>query len=152
MLAAQEQNRCHPEYAPECADCLSGLFLLEGGVQMTVSVDLLRPDGQKACWVRIVGSKGSLEANPELGTVRLIRQGCDEVVRQVTAVAPPFYTAFLTAVTDSADFSELTTQGFRLTESVLTVERASTAGHFGLEVQQDRWGLGQASGKVPCSS
>jgi predicted dehydrogenase len=151
VLAAQEQNRCHPEYAPECADCLSGLFLLEGGVQMTVSVDLLRPDGQKAWgddWIRIVGSQGSLEANPELGTVRLIRQGCDEVVRQVTAEAPPFYTAFLTAVTAGADFSELTTQGFRLTESVLTAERASTAGHFGLEVQSDRWALGQASGKV----
>ena len=52
--------------AEGCADCLSGLFLLEGDVQMTVSIDLLRPDGQKAWgddWIRIVGSEGSLEAN-----------------------------------------------------------------------------------------
>ena len=78
MLAAQERNRFHPEYAPGCPDCLSGLFLLEGGVQMTVSVDLLRPDGQTSWgddWIRIVGSEGSLEANPALGTIRLIRKG-----------------------------------------------------------------------------
>tara|TARA_Y100000385_G_scaffold197799_1_gene204725 strand:+ start:12399 stop:14237 length:1839 start_codon:yes stop_codon:yes gene_type:complete len=150
VLAAQEQNRCHPEYAPDCADCMTGVFLLEGDVQMTVSVDLMRPDGQQAWgddWVRIVGSEGSLEANPELGTIRLIRKGQDEELRTVTAVAPAFYTAFLTAVTEGADFSELTTQGFRLTESVLTAERACKEGRYGLEMQQDRWALTLAKAK-----
>lgn len=143
VLAVQEQNRCHSEYAPGCADCMTGLFRLEGGVQMTVSVDLLRPDGQKAWgddWIRIVGSEGSLEANPQLGTIRLIRKG-EEELRKVTAVAPPFYTEFLSAVTEDTDFSELTTQGFRLTESVVAAERASTEGYFGLKLNQDRWAL-----------
>ena len=142
VLAAQEQNRFHPDYAPECADCLSGLFLLEGDVQMTVSVDLLRPDGQKAWgddWVRIVGSEGSLEANPELGTIRLILKGKDEELRKVTTVAPPFYTAFLGAVNAGADFSELTALGFQLTDSVLTAERASVEGLCGLEISPERW-------------
>ena len=142
VLAAQEQNRFHPEYAPECPDCLSGLFLLEGGVQMTVSIDLLRPDGQNAWgddWVRIVGSKGSLEANPALGTIRLILKGKEEELRKVKTVAPPFYTAFLDAVKTGADFSELTTLGFQLTDSALTADRASSEGLCGLEVDPSRW-------------
>jgi predicted dehydrogenase len=141
VLAAQEQNRFHPDYA-ECSDCLSGLFLLEGNVQMTVSVDLLRPDGQKAWgddWVRIVGSEGSLEANPELGTIRLILKGKDEELLKVTAIAPPFYTAFLDAVKMNADFSALTTLGFQLTDSALTAGRASVEGLCNLEVNPDRW-------------
>ena len=144
VLAAQEQNRFHPEYADGCADCLSGLFLLEGDVQMTVSIDLLRPDGQKAWgddWVRIVGSAGSLEANPELGTIRLIRKGYDEEVRKVTTIAPPFYTAFLDVVKTGADFSEITTLGFQLTDSALTARRASAEGLCGLIVRPDRWKL-----------
>ncbi len=144
VLAAQEQNRFHPDYAPGCPDCLSGLFLLEGGVQMTVSIDLLRPDGQKAWgddWIRVVGSEGSLEANPELGTIRLIRKGYDEELRTVTTVAPPFYTAFLDAVKTKADFSQLTALGFQLTDSVLTAERASVEVLCGLEVNPGRWVL-----------
>jgi len=144
VLAAQERNRFHPDYAPGCSDCLSGLFLLEGDVQMTVSIDLLRPNGQKAWgddWVRIVGSEGSLEANPELGTIRLILKGKDEELRNVTAVAPSFYTAFLDAVNANADFSKLTSLGFQLTDSVLTAERASVEGLYGLAVNPDRWKL-----------
>ena len=142
VLAAQEQNRFHPDYAPACSDCLSGLFLLEGGVQMTVSIDLLRPDGQKAWgddWIRIVGSEGSLEANPEQGKIRLIRKGHDEELRTVTSVAPPFYTNFLEAVKTGADFSKLTTLGFQLTDSALTAERASVEGLCGLAVNPSRW-------------
>jgi len=144
VLAAQEQNRFHPDYAPGCSDCLSGLFLLEGGVQMTVSVDLLRPDGQKSWgddWVRIVGSEGSLEANPELGTIRLIRKGHEEELRKVTTVAPPFYTAFLNAVKTDADFSELTTLGFQLTDSALAANRASAEGLYGLDLNPSQWKL-----------
>jgi predicted dehydrogenase len=144
VLAAQEQNRFHPDYDAGCPDCLSGLFLLEGGVQMTVSVDLLRPDGQTSWgddWIRIVGSEGSLEANPALGTIRLIRKGHEEEVRTVTAVAPPFYTAFLDAVKIGADFSELTTLGFQLTDSALTANRASVEGLCGLDVNPARWNI-----------
>jgi len=143
VLAAQEQNRFHPDYA-ECSDCLSGLFLLEGDLQMTVSVDLLRPDGQKEWgddWVRIVGSEGSLEANPALGTIRLIRKGHDEEFRTVTAVAPPFYTEFLDAVKTNTDFSALTTLGFQLTDSALTAGRASVEGLCGLVLNPARWNL-----------
>ena len=141
VLGAQEQNFFHPD-SSACSDCLSGLFLLEDDVQMTVSIDLLRPAGEKAWgddWVRVVGSDGSIEANPELGTVRLIRLGEPEELRTVTSVTPSFYTAFLDTVKTNADFSELTTLGFQLTDSVLTAERASVEGLYGLEVHPERW-------------
>jgi predicted dehydrogenase len=143
VLAAQERNRFHPD-CPDCSDCLSGLFLLEGDVQMTASIDLLRPDGQKEWgddWIRIVGSEGSLEANPGLGTIRLIRKGHDEEVRKVTFIAPPFYTVFLDAVKNNADFSAMTTLGFRLTDSALAAGRASVGGLCNLKVNPARWVL-----------
>ena len=144
VVAAQEKNGAHPDYAPGCSDCLTGLFLLEGDVQMTVSVDLLRPDGQPDWaddWIRIVGTEGCLEALPGHGTIRLIRKGQDEELRKVTAVAPPLYTRFLSAVTEGVDFSELTTQGFQLTDSALSASRASNEGVYALEVNPKRWEL-----------
>jgi predicted dehydrogenase len=142
VLAAQQRNRCHPDYAPGCPDCLSGLFLLEGDVQMTVSIDLLRPDGQASWgddWVRIVGSEGSLEANPALGTIRLIRKGRDEELRKVSAINVPFYTSFLDAVNGACDFSEIATLGLQLTDAALAAERASFEGLCGLQVDPGRW-------------
>ena len=61
-----ESNGAHPEYAPGCPDALTGLFPA-GAVQMTASIDLLRPDGQPDWaddWIRVVGTQGSLEALP----------------------------------------------------------------------------------------
>lgn len=145
VLAAQEQNRCHPEYADGCADCLSGLFLLEGNVQMTVSIDLLRPDGLKVWgddWIRVVGSEGSLEANPGLGTIRLIGHGTNHEIRSVTAVAPPFYTDFLRAAKTGADFSAATELGLQLTDAALAAGRASVEGLSGLKIELGRWLVG----------
>jgi predicted dehydrogenase len=144
VLAAQERNRFHPDY-PDCSDCLSGLFLLEGDIQMTASIDLLRPDGQKEWgddWCRIVGSEGSIEANASMGTLRLIRKGYPETVRAAKAVSSSFYTAFLSAVKTSADFSELTSFGLHLTEVSLKAAQISQEGGVGLKVMPDRWNIG----------
>ena len=141
VLAAAEQNRFHPGLSG-CSDCLTGLFLLEGDVQMTVTIDLLRPRGQKTHgddWCRIVGSEGSLEANAGLGTIRLLRQGQPEEVRMATAVAEPYYTAFLDAVLTHADFSEATARGLQLTDAALTAGRAAVEGRCGVEVNLSRW-------------
>ena len=142
VLAAQQRNLFHADYAPGCPDCLSGLFLLQDDLQMTVSIDLLRPDGQPAWgddWVRVVGSAGSLEANPALGTIRLIRKGHAEVVRKVTARRSSFYTAFLDVASGTPDFSTLTMHGFQVTDAALAAGRASSASLHELEVHPGRW-------------
>lgn len=142
VLAAQEQNRFHPEVAGGCSDCLTGLFRLEGNVQMSVSIDLLRPDGQKEWgddWIRIVGSEGSIESNPGQGTLRLIRKGQPEEVRFAKTVPPSMSTAFLDAVIHGADFSKHTALGLQLTDASLTAARASVEGLCGLDVNPERW-------------
>ena len=113
---------------------------------MTVSVDLLRPDGQASWgddWVRIVGSEGSLEANSALGTIRLIRKGRDEELRKVSAINVPFYTPFLDAVNGACDFSEIATLGLQLTDAALAAERASFESLCELQVDPGRWVIRQ---------
>ena len=56
-------NGSHSDY-PQCEDSCSGVFLLEGGIQMTASVDLLRHENCPTHgddWCRVVGSRGTLE-------------------------------------------------------------------------------------------
>jgi predicted dehydrogenase len=141
VLAAQEQNRFHKDL-PDCSDCLSGLFLLEENIQMTVSIDLLRPDGEKEWgddWIRVVGSEGSIESNPGLGTIRLIRKGQPEEVRIAKAVPSSVCTAFLDVVKNNADFSGHTALGLQLTDASLTAARASVEGLCGLDVNPEHW-------------
>lgn len=142
VLAAQEQNKCHPRFSPGCSDYLTGLFLLDGNVQMTVSVDMMRPNGPASHgddWVRIVGIKGSIEAKPELGTVRLLLSEQEEKLRLVTAEAPPFYTEFLTAVMHNRDFSELSTQGIQLTDAAISTSFTSLEAQYDLKINPSQW-------------
>lgn len=144
VVAAQERNAFHPNF-PGCSDCLTGLFMLEGDVQMTVSIDLLRPDGQKEWgddWIRIVGSEGSLEANPGLGTLRLIRKGEEESYPECDVEAESFYTAFLDAVLNpDADFSSETSLGFQLTDSALSANEASYKSMSHMKIDPRIWEL-----------
>jgi predicted dehydrogenase len=144
VLAAQEQNRFHPQTS-SCSDSLTGLFLLENNIQMTVSIDLLRPDGQKEWgddWVRVVGSMGSLEVNSALGTIRLIRKGHEEEVRTTTSTRQvPYYTAFLEAITSDADFSDLTSLGLQLSDSALCANHASFDNLNNIMIHPKNWSM-----------
>lgn len=60
---AYHLNGAHPVFT-QCEDSCSGVFLLEGGIQMTASVDLLRHENCPTHgddWCRVVGSRGTLE-------------------------------------------------------------------------------------------
>lgn len=53
-----------PPKCPQCEDICSGIFILEGGIQMTASVDYLRHENCPTHgddWCRVVGSRGTLE-------------------------------------------------------------------------------------------
>jgi predicted dehydrogenase len=142
VIAAQEQNRAHPKFADACSDVLTGLFLLEDDLQMTVSLDLLRPDGQVNWgddWLRIVGTEGSLEAHPDKSQIRLIQKGKEEKFLQVTTKAPPFYTAFLEVLQGQGDYKHLTSMGFQLTDSALHANQCSQESIHNLELQPQQW-------------
>ena len=129
----------YPGYAPVCPYCLSGLFLLEGDVQMTASIDLLHPDGKPDWaedWIRIVGTEGSLEAHPTHGTFRLIGKGKDEELHKVTAVAPPMYTPFIRGYSEQTVAREqhVIAESNKMTTGWYTVETGKQGGRLWLKV------------------
>lgn len=63
-VAALQRNQAHLS-RPECEDTCCGIFELKGGAQATVSIDYFRPESAGTHgddWVRIVGTKGIIEA------------------------------------------------------------------------------------------
>jgi predicted dehydrogenase len=60
---ATHHNAAHPDF-PHCEDICCGIFLLEGGIPMTASVDYLRHENSNTHgddWCRVVGSRGTVE-------------------------------------------------------------------------------------------
>ncbi len=146
IVAAQEFNRFHGEFGAGCSDTLSGLFLLDDDIQMTVSVDLLRPDVQKSWgddWVRIVGSKGIIEARPRLDEITLILSDNIEKIIKVENSDTAFYTPFLEVVFNECHnrekYTELTTMGLKLTDIALKTNLASVNEQYSVRLDNQRW-------------
>jgi hypothetical protein len=117
---------------------------MEDDIQMTVSLDLLRPDGQKEWgddWIRIVGSEGSIEANPCTGSLRLIQKGTEERwINDVNEQADPFYTAFLDVILKpNSDFTNETIQGLRLSDTALLANDASFKEQYNVKLDASDW-------------
>jgi predicted dehydrogenase len=143
VVAAQELNLFHTDHG-DCSDALTGLFVMEDDIQMTVSLDLLRPDGQKEWgddWIRIVGSEGSIEANPCTGSLRLIQKGTEERwINDVNEQADPFYTAFLDVILKpNSDFTNETIQGLRLSDTALLANDASFKEQYNVKLDASDW-------------
>ena len=68
-VAARQGNMAHPEFSG-CQDHAAMLLELAGGGVGTISVDFLRPAGAPTHgddWIRVVGSRGQLEAYLDRG-------------------------------------------------------------------------------------
>ena len=74
-VMAMQGNFMHPDF-PGCEDNCVLILQLNNGGHATVSVDFCRPSSAPTHgddWVRIVGTKGVIEANASRGTCNLIR-------------------------------------------------------------------------------
>lgn len=81
-VTARHANLAHPDLAP-CEDVAAGLFDMENGALLTVSIDLCRPGTAPTHgddWIRVVGSRGVLEANSAKGSLQILN---DDGSRQV---------------------------------------------------------------------
>ena len=120
-VAAMQGNMSHPEY-PDCEDhCVLILGLTNGG-HATMSLDFLRPNGAPSHgddWLRVVGSRGVIEAYLARNTCTLI-----------TANQPPielplpepidFFADLVRKLRDNpASLSETTVSAFHLTRACL---------------------------------
>jgi len=127
-VMALHGNRAHP-HMPGCEDAAAATAELDGGVAMTVSVDLCRPGGAPSWgddWIRVVGTAGVLEANGSRGTVTILT-GDGAVHESNHGLDPlPLYAPFLGRLEarDPADAETALT----LTAAALAARDAADAG------------------------
>jgi predicted dehydrogenase len=95
-VAAMHANTAHPDW-PECEDACTMTLQLENDAIATASVDYLRPMGTKTHgddWIRIVGSKGIIEAGMDRKSCTIVTQ--EEPERELTPITGlSFYAPFL---------------------------------------------------------
>ena len=75
-VAAMQGNMSHPEY-PDCEDHCAIILGLTNGGHATISLDFLRPNGAPSHgddWLRVVGSRGIIEAYLARNTCTLITE------------------------------------------------------------------------------
>lgn len=126
-VMAVHGNRAHATL-PLCEDVCSGHFILEGGVPLSVSVDLCRPESAPSHgddWIRIVGTKGIIEANASRGFCELIEEGNAPVMLPLAQEEAPIYGEFLRGLTQASPFDNT---AFHLTSASLAARDAADSG------------------------
>lgn len=138
QVCASHANAAHP-VMPNCEDTASGVFLLEGGVQMTASVDLCRPSSAPTHgddWIRVVGSEGVLEANGCAGTLSLFSSSGDETQTFPIDQSIPIYRSFFSSLLGPEEAFDGT--ACLLTASVLAARESADTGRV-ITIQPSHW-------------
>jgi predicted dehydrogenase len=102
-VSAMQSNRAHPD-RPGCEDNGLLIFNLGGGGHASVSFDLLRPESAETHgddWMRIVGSRGVIEASHDRGWCKLITEDAAEMDLPLPRRGA-FYAPFLQGITAAA--------------------------------------------------
>ena len=130
-VMAMQGNFDHPSHK-DCEDNCALVLEMSNGAHATISVDLCRPSSAPTHgddWVRIVGTKGVLEANASKGTCNLIVDGSEPVDVPV-AERGKMFRNFLLSLIGKAEYEpELSTQdAFMLTHVCLCARDAADTG------------------------
>jgi predicted dehydrogenase len=125
-VSAMSSNRVHPD-RPDCHD--NGLLLLQlsGGGHASVSFDLLRPKSASTHgddWVRIVGSKGVIEAGLDRGLCKIVT---DESPEQEVPLPPrgDYYAPLLRGLSGQKTPLPEMRRAFMLTQACLCARDAA---------------------------
>jgi len=129
-LSAMESNLNHPDY-PDCQDSAVVSGRLANGAAATISIDLFRPESAATWgddWIRIVGTKGILEANADEKVCRMMTAG-DTSFRAVTLEPEgSIYRDFLDTVRGGSIDAALRDEAFLLTWQCLCARDAAASG------------------------
>jgi predicted dehydrogenase len=130
-VSAMQGNFAHSSHK-DCEDNCALVLEMSNGAHATISVDLFRPSSAPTHgddWVRIVGTKGVLEANASKATCNLIVEG-KEPVDVPVAERGKMFRNFLLSLIGKAEYEpELSTQdAFRLTHVCLCARDAADTG------------------------
>lgn len=127
-VTACHDNLAHPEL-PGCEDVCCGQFTLEGGIPLSVSVDLCRPESAPTHgddWIRVVGSEGVIEANASKGVCELIELGQEPLNLPLAAEEAPIYAEFLQGLRQGETPFDDT--AFHLTAAALAARESADRG------------------------
>lgn len=127
-VAAMQGNRAHPEL-PGCEDNCALVLGLSNGGHATISIDMCRPEAADTHgddWVRIVGTKGQIEASNAKGTCELINADGhkDIALGEPTAM----FGDFLLSLLGKAESVVGTDVSFMLTHTALCARDAADKG------------------------
>lgn len=107
-VAAMHSNRVHVE-RKACQDNGALLLSLSGGGHASVSFDYLRPDAAATHgddWIRVVGSRGVIEANLDRGCCRLVSETRPE--HELALPAPEsYYASFVNGLSQGPPPAEM---------------------------------------------
>jgi predicted dehydrogenase len=119
-VAAMQSNFAHAE-RPECEDNGQLIFSMSGGVHASVSFDLLRPAAAATHgddWLRIVGTRGVVEAAIDRGYCRFVSEEQAEMDLPLAARGS-YYADYVGAIGRGEDWSAVTRKAFMLTHVAL---------------------------------
>lgn len=147
-VAAMLSNQTHPE-RPDCQDNVVMILGLSGGGHATVSVDLLRPEAAVSHgddWLRIVGSKGTVEAALDRGWLQLISK--TDAERSVPLPPPQLYYADFLKSLAAAPSEPMgdTRRAFELTHVCLRAWEAAGEGRV-LSIEAGPWSTSLHGGR-----
>ncbi len=127
-VTASHCNLAHP-MMPHCEDVATGIFEMEGGARMTVSVDLCRPESAPSHGderIRVVGRSGVIEVDPQANTCRLSDTAGG--LRDLPVGQKPgrIFTDFLATLGANDSASDLS--AFHLTDAALAARDSADSG------------------------
>lgn len=130
-VMAMQSNIAHPTHA-DCEDNCALMLEMNNGAHATISVDLFRPSSAPTHgddWVRVVGTKGVLEANASAGTCRVITEEKGAIDVPVAQRSQMFRNFLLSLVGAPPNEPELTADdAFMLTDVCLCGRDAAETG------------------------
>ena len=130
-VAAMKGNFSHPE-RPACDDNCTMVLEISNGGHATVSVDLCRPGSAGTWgddWVRVVGTKGIIEARGSDLTCRVLVDGEEPVPVELPEKARIFR-EFLLAVAGDDSISIPQEESFMLTKVCIHGQESAEQGKF----------------------
>ena len=125
-VAAMQGNFCHPE-RPDCQDFCGLVLSTSNGGCATVSVDYLRPGNAETHgddWVRIVGTKGVLEASGSRAECTVLTDGPQPIPVPLPEEAM-LYRDFLSSLRDGHECELTQPDAFILTSTCLYARDAA---------------------------
>jgi predicted dehydrogenase len=140
-VMAMQGNFAHPRYR-DCQDNCGLILQMANGGHATISIDLFRPSSAPTHgddWVRIVGTKGLIEANASKETCNLIVEGKEPVSVPVAGRGRMFRNFLLYLLGQNEYEPELSTKdGFMLTHVCLCARDAADTGKM-VKIEKGLW-------------